>query len=40
MLGTGGSASMAIKVLQERGVSVDNIIFLNVVGCEVGMIMI
>jgi uracil phosphoribosyltransferase len=36
MLGTGGSAALAIKVLKEKGVDVSNIVFLNVVGCAEG----
>lgn len=37
MLGTGGSASMAVKVLKQYGVEETNILFLNIVGCEVGL---
>ncbi|CAD8149831.1 unnamed protein product [Paramecium pentaurelia] len=37
MLGTGGSASMALKILQNYGVKQENIIFLNLVSCEQGL---
>ncbi|CAD8067332.1 unnamed protein product [Paramecium sonneborni] len=37
MLGTGGSASMALKVLQTNGVKEENIIFLTLVSCEQGL---
>lgn len=38
MLGTGGSVTMAVKVLKEYGVNPENIVFVNVVGCEVGIV--
>lgn len=34
MLGTGGSASMALKILKNYGVKEENIIFLTLVSCE------
>lgn len=37
MLATGGSASTAIKVLKERGVKEDKIIFLNLISCPEGI---
>lgn len=37
MLGTGGSANMAIKVLKQYGVDEENIIFLNIIACKNGI---
>lgn len=37
MLATGGSASMAIRVLKNHGVKEENITFLNIVSCEEGI---
>ncbi|CAD8057241.1 unnamed protein product [Paramecium primaurelia] len=37
MLGTGGSASMALKILKNYGVKEENIIFLTLVSCEQGL---
>lgn len=37
MLGTGGSASMAITILKKHGVKEENILFLNVIACEEGI---
>ena len=37
MLATGGSAGTAVRVLCERGVKPESIIFVNVVSCEEGL---
>lgn len=37
MLGTGGSVNACIKVLKEKGVKEDNILFLNLISCEDGL---
>lgn len=37
MIATGGSASSSIKILLNKGVKEENIVFINIVGCEVGI---
>ena len=37
MLGTGGSAAMAIKLVMEKGVPAENITFINLVSCHRGL---
>jgi uracil phosphoribosyltransferase len=37
MLGTGGSVNACIKVLKEKGVKEENILFLNLISCEDGL---
>ena len=37
MLGTGGSASMAINEIHKRGVPKENITFINLVSCDRGI---
>ena len=37
MLATGGSASMAIKLVREKGVPAENITFINLVSCHRGL---
>jgi uracil phosphoribosyltransferase len=37
MLGTGGSAKLAIKILKEKGVKEENIVFVNLISCEEGI---
>jgi uracil phosphoribosyltransferase len=37
MLGTGGSAGMAVKILKNHGVEEENITFLTIISCENGL---
>lgn len=37
MLATGGSAKLAIKVLKDKGVKEENIVFVNLISCEEGI---